>query len=140
MAYLEKKLQDPMLTHRLFEKIVSMSDDERGTLLELLHKGLLKVKCRRAHARKNIRLQVEYMNERNVYRNFSRDISFGGMFILTSLPFKVGEELRIIFKARDEDGPYKFFGNISRVTREGIGVRFIHMNNKRKEAILSLVS
>jgi Tfp pilus assembly protein PilZ len=136
----EKSLQDPMVTHRLFELITSMSDDERCTLLKLLEKGLLKRKCRRAYLRKKIYLPVAYADERNVYRNFTRDISFGGVFILTSVPFEVGEEIRILFKADDKDGPLKFLGKISRVDSEGIGVRFISMNNNKKAAILSLAS
>lgn len=136
----EKRLQDPMVTHRLFEIITSMSDDERGTLLKLLEEGLLKGKCRRAYVRKKIYLPVAYANDRHVYRNFVRDISLGGIFILTSVPFEVGEEIRIHFKPDDKDGPLKFLGKISRVSEEGIGVRFILMNSHRRANILSLAS
>ena len=136
----ENRLQDSMVTHRLFEIITSMSDDERRTLLKLLEEGLLKGKCRRAYARKKIYLPVAYANERHVYRNFVRDISLGGIFILTSVPFEVGEEIRIHFKPDGKDGPLKFLGKISRVSEEGIGVRFILMNSHRRENILSLAS
>jgi Tfp pilus assembly protein PilZ len=136
----EKSLQDPMVTHRLFELITSMSDDERCTLLKLLEEGLLKRKCRRAYLRKKIYLPVAYANERNVYRNFVRDISFGGVFVLTSVPFKVAEEIRIHFNADDKDSPLKILAKVARVTPEGIGVRFISMNNNKKAAILSLTS
>jgi uncharacterized protein (TIGR02266 family) len=136
----QKSLQDPILTHRLFEMITSMSDDERRTLLELLEKGLLKGKCRRGYFRKQLRLPVAYSNENDVYRNFTRDISLGGVFILTSVPFKVGEEIRILFKIDEKDSLVKILGRVARVTPEGIGVRFISMNNDRKAAILSLTS
>jgi len=136
----EKRLQDPMVTHRLFELITSMSDDERGTLLKLLDEGLLKGKCRRAHSRKQIYLPVEYADGRGVYRNFTRDISFGGIFILTGVPFEVGEEIRIQFKPDDKGGRPKFLGKISRVSEEGVGIRFISVNNVKKAQILSLAS
>jgi Tfp pilus assembly protein PilZ len=136
----EKRLQDPMVTHRLFELITSMSDDERGTLLKLMEEGLLKGKCRRAYLRKKMYLPVAYANERDVYRNFIRDISFGGVFILTSVPFEVGEEIKILFKDGDNYSSLRFLGKISRVAPEGIGVRFISMNNNRKAAILYLTS
>ena len=136
----ERRLQDPMVTHRLFEIITGMSDDERGTLLKLLEEGLLKGKCRRAYSRKQMYLPVEYATGRGIYRNFVRDISFGGIFILTSVPLEVGEEIRILFSADDKDRSLKFLGKISRVTEEGVGVRFLSMNNHRKAQILSLAS
>ena len=136
----EKSFQDPMVTHRLFELITSISDDERRTLLKLLEEGLLKGKCRRAYLRKKIYLPIAYANERDVYRNFTKDISFGGAFILTSVPFEVGEEIRILFKADDKDSAFRILGKIARVTPEGVGVRFLSTNNNRKAAILSLVS
>ena len=136
----EKRLQDPMVTHRLFEIITSMSDDERGTLLKLLEEGLLKGKCRRAYVRKKIYLPVAYANDRHVYRNFVRDISLGGIFILTSVPFEVGEEIRIHFNADHKDNLLRILAKVARVTPEGIGVRFISMNNNKKSAILSLTS
>jgi len=136
----EKSLQYPMITHRLFELITSMSDDERCTLLKLLEEGLLKRKCRRAYLRKKIYLPVAYANERNVYRNFTRDISFGGVFILTSVPFEVGEEIRIHFYPDDKDSRLRTLAKVARVTPEGIGVRFISMNDNKKSAILSLTS
>jgi hypothetical protein len=41
----EKSLQDPTVTHELFQLISKMSDDERRTLLKILKEGLLKDKC-----------------------------------------------------------------------------------------------
>jgi hypothetical protein len=38
----------------------------------------------------------------------------------------------------DKEKLVKILGRIARVTPEGIGVRFISMNNDRKSAILSL--
>jgi Tfp pilus assembly protein PilZ len=134
----EKGLQDPTVTHRLFQLITSMSDDERRTLLKLLEEGLLKGKCRRAYFRKGVRLPLAYANERDVYRTTTKDISLGGVFILTSVPFKVGEELRILFNIENKGSRLPIFGRVARVTPEGIGVRFISMNNDKKAAILSL--
>lgn len=136
----DKSLQDPTITHRLFQMITSMSDDERRSLLELLEKGLLKGECRRGYFRKGICLPVTYGNERDTYRSETKDISLGGVFILTSVPFKVGEEVRLFLKIYERDSLVKILGRIARVTSEGIGVRFISMNSDRKAAILSLTS
>jgi Tfp pilus assembly protein PilZ len=136
----EKSLQDPTVTHRLFKIITSMSDDERRTLLKLLENGLLKGRCRRKYFRKLLSLPVAYGNERQAYRNFTKDISLGGVFILTSVPFKVGEEIRILFKTGEKGCVVRILGRIARVTPEGIGVSFSSMNNDKKAAILSLTS
>jgi Tfp pilus assembly protein PilZ len=135
-----KNLQETTATHRLFALITSMSDDERHTLLELLEKGLLKGKCRRGYTRKQMQLPIAYSDGKEAYRNFSKDISLGGVFILTKGPFKVGEEIRILFKTDEKANFLKIFGKIARVTPEGIGVRFTEMNNDRKSALLSLAS
>lgn len=135
-----KHLQDPTVTHRLFKLITSMSEDERHTLLELLENGLLKGRCRRGYLRKQMRLPVAYADETEIYRNFTKDISLGGVFILTSGPFKIGDEIRILFKTDDKGSLIKIFGKVARVTPEGIGVRFTSMNNDRKTAILSITS
>jgi Tfp pilus assembly protein PilZ len=135
-----KDFQDPTVTHRLFALITGMSDDERHTLLELLEKGLLKGRCRRGYRRKQMHLPIAYSDGKEAYRNFSKDISLGGVFILTRGPFKVGEEIRIIFKTDEKANFLKIFGEIVRVTPEGIGARFTGMNNDQKSALRSLAS
>ena len=136
----EKKLQDPTLTHRLFQLITSMSDDERRTLLELLEKGLLKGKCRRGYFRKPLNLPVTYAIGENTHRNSTKDISLGGVFIFTRTPFQTGQEVRMIFRSKENRNPVKILGRVARVTPEGIGVKFLSLNNDKKPAILTLAS
>ena len=136
----KKSLQDPTVTHRLFQLITGMSDDERRTLLRLLEKGLLKGRCRRKYFRKPMRLPVAYANERHTYRSFIKDISLGGVFILTGIPIKVGEEIRIVFNTGDNYSPVRILGTVARITTEGIGVRFVSLNDDIKTAIFTLAS
>jgi hypothetical protein len=58
----------------------------------------------------------------------------------TSVPFKVGGEIRIVFNYDDPGNPVRLPGRVARVTPEGVGVRFILLNYDRKAAILSLAS
>jgi hypothetical protein len=83
MDFEENNLQHPMVTHRLFQLITTMSDDERRTLLKLLENGLLKGKCRRGFFRKPLRLPVIYATGEYTYRNYIKDISFGGLHLHT---------------------------------------------------------
>lgn len=140
MASWDKSLQDPTLAHQLFQRITAMSDDERRTLLKFLDEGLLKGKCRRAHFRKPLLAPIAYASERQVYRNFTKDISLGGVFISTHIPFKVGQQLRLVFNSADNTGPVGILGNVARLSPEGIGVKFISLNAARKGFILSLAS
>jgi Tfp pilus assembly protein PilZ len=135
----EKSLQDPTVTHRLFERITSLSDDERRTLLKLLDEGLLKGKCRRAHFRKPARLPLAYTNRRAVYQSMTKDISLGGVFISTNISFNLGEELKMLFKTQKK-GSAKILGRVARISLDGVGVRFLSMNNDMKTAILSFAS
>jgi Tfp pilus assembly protein PilZ len=140
MASWDKSLQDPTLTHQLFQRITAMSDDERRTLLKFLDEGLLKGKCRRAHFRKPLLAPIAYASERQVYRNFTKDISLGGVFISTHIPFKVGQQLRLVFNSADNTGPVGILGKVARLSPEGVGVKFISLNAARKGFILSLAS
>jgi Tfp pilus assembly protein PilZ len=140
MVSWDNELQDPTLTHQLFQRIAAMSDDERRTLLKLLDEGLLKGKCRRSHFRKSLLLPIAYASERQVYRNFTKDISLGGVFISTHVPFKVGQQLRLVFNSADKTGPVGILGKVARLSPEGIGVKFISINQAKKSFLLSLAS
>jgi hypothetical protein len=136
----ENDLQYPAVTHRLFQLITEMSDDERRTLLNLLENGLLKGKCRRGHFRKPLRLPVTYAIGKHAYRDFIKDISLGGVFIFTRTPFQAGQQIRLVFRKKDSDNPVTILGKVARVTPEGIGIKFLSLNNDKKTAILSLAS
>jgi Tfp pilus assembly protein PilZ len=60
--------------------------------------------------------------------------------MLTSIPFRVGDDIRIVFNYGDQGNPIRLVGKVARVTPEGVGVRFISLNHNRRAAILSLVS
>lgn len=131
-------LQDPTVTHRLFQLITSMSDDERRTLLKLLENGLLRGKCRRGYFRKSLRLPVTFAVGQRAHRTFIKDMSLSGVFILTGIPFHAGEQVRIVLRDKENHNPVKILGRIARVTTKGIGVEFFSLNSNKKAAILSI--
>jgi len=88
MDFEENDLQYPAVTHRLFQLITEMSDDERRTLLKLLEKGFLKEKRRRRFFRKPLRLPVICSTGDHAYRNHTKDISLGGFSSLAVMLFK----------------------------------------------------
>jgi hypothetical protein len=140
MDFEENNFQFPTVTHRLFELITAMSDDERRTLLKLLENGLLKGKCRRGFFRKPLRLPVIYGLGEHTYRNYIKDISLGGVFISTRNAFQAGQQIRLLFSNGDKTSSVKMLGKIARATPEGIGVEFLSPDIDKITAILSLAS
>jgi len=140
MDFEENDLQYPAVTHRLFQLITNMSDDERRTLLKLLDNGLLKGKCRRRFFRKPLRVPVIYAFGERTYRNYIKDISLGGVFMFTRNAFQAGQQIRIFFRDKDNTSPVRMLGKVARATPEGIGVEFLSPNIDKITAILSLAS
>ena len=140
MDFEENDLQCPAVTHRLFQLITTMSDDERRTLLRLLENGLLKAKCRRGFFRKPLRLPVIYAFGERTYRNYTKDISIGGVFMFTRNAFQAGQPVSIFFRDHDNTPPVKMLGKVARSTPEGIGVEFLSPDIDKITAILSLAS
>jgi PilZ domain len=137
---LEMPLQDPTITHQLFQLITEMSEDEKRILLRLLKRGTLKSKCRRKHFRKPVHIPVRYTNQDGLSNGVIRDISLGGLFILSRKAFSLGQSLSLSFSPANFDKTLWIAGDVMRVTPEGIGVRFRSMNEIQKTAVLSIAS
>jgi hypothetical protein len=136
----EKSLQDPTVTHELFQLISKMSDDERRTLLKLLEEGLLKGKCRRLHIRKALHAPIHYTTKGGTFRDFIQNISLGGLFILTGRTFSVGQRVAIPFSPASIGTTVWVSGDVVRVREEGIAVNFRSINARQKTAIISFAS
>ena len=140
MDPLKMTLQDPTITHQLFQLITEMSEDEKRILLKLLERGTLKSKCRRQHHRKPVHVAVRYTNKAGLSSGVIRDISLGGVFILSRGAFSLGQRLSITFSPANFEKTVWIAGDVTRVTPEGIGVRFRSMNEIQKTAIISVAS
>jgi hypothetical protein len=133
-------LQDPTITHQLFQLIAEMSEDEKRTLLELLKGGALRGKCRRQHLRKPVHKPVRYTSKYGLSSGVIRDISLGGVFILCRGTFSLGQSLAVAFSPANFKETLWIAGDVMRVTPEGIGVRFRSMNEIQKTAVISIAS
>lgn len=137
---LKMPLQDPTITHQLFQLIAEMSEDEKRILLKLLKRGALKRKCRRQHFRKRVCAPVRYTNREGLSNGVIRDISLGGVFILSRKAFSLGQCLSVCFTPANFQKTVWIASDVVRVTPEGIGVRFRSMDQIQKTAVLSLAS
>jgi len=140
MDTVDKDLQDPTITHQLFQLITSISDDERRALLMLLNHGFLKNKRRRKHSRKPLMAPLYYMAGGQTCRAFTKNISFGGAFIMPQGRLSKGQELLIILPEFIDGKRVKIYSVVSRITSVGVGIEFKGMSREQKAAILAFAS
>ena len=76
---------------------------------------------------------VDYSAAGCAYRDFIKDISPGGMFIETPLPFSVGQELFLTFMLPGDGKHIKITGEIVWVGAQGFGVKFRMPKASREE-------
>ena len=117
-----------------------MSEDEKRILLKLLRRGALKGKCRRQHFRKPVDMPVRYTNKDGLSSGVIRDISLGGVFILSRRPVSFGQSLSVSFSPANFEKTVWITGDVMRVAPEGIGVRFRSMNQMQKEVVIAVAS
>jgi len=133
-------LQDPTITHELFQLITQMSEDEKYTLLKLLKRGALKGKCRRQHFRKPLHIPVRCANKAGVSIGVTRDISLGGVFIILNRGvFSRTDSMGLFYRPSIEETAW-ITADVMRIASEGIGVRFRPMNEIQKTAVISAAS
>jgi hypothetical protein len=120
MAISNKKSDEPNITARLIELIMKLSEDEQRSLLNELEKTHLLKK--RKHHRKPYFSVVDYASQGGAYTDFIQNISAGGLFIGTSAPFHVGQELSLGFPLPISHKHILIGGEIAWVSPRGIGV------------------
>ncbi|MDY7037096.1 MAG: PilZ domain-containing protein [Thermodesulfobacteriota bacterium] len=124
----EDEFNEIKVTSRLMKLITDMPVDKQQILLTKLEKVLFKkdkaYKDGRNHARKPFFMTVDYAAKGRNYNGFIKDISAGGLFIETPVPFSVGEDIVLTFPVPNSQKHIKIIGEIVRTTEQGIGVKF----------------
>jgi uncharacterized protein (TIGR02266 family) len=134
MTTLETQSNESRITARLIELIKNMSEDEQRTLLKDLEERPFE--GRRKHVRKPFLMAVDYSTQDHVYKDFIQDISSGGVFIQTHMPFTVGQEVSLTFPLPSFQKHVKVIGEVVRSTTQGVGVKF-KMADKDQEAMIT---
>ena len=79
---------------------------------------------KRRHSRMPCSAPIEYATQDRTFRNLSRDISIGGLFVETWDSFSVGEKITVTLPI-EKQKPVKLKGKVVRVERQGIGIAFV---------------
>lgn len=130
-------MNESRTTARLFEVIKRMSEDEQLALLKELGERLSK--GRRKHEREPFFMVTDYSTEDRVYRDYIQNVSAGGVFIETHMPFTSGQEVSLAFPLPNYKKYLKIIGEVARVTPQGIGVVFKLVNQEQETMVKSLL-
>jgi uncharacterized protein (TIGR02266 family) len=133
----EITMNESSVTARLFEVIKGMSEGEQLTLLKELEGRLFR--GRRKHEREPFSMVVDYSTEDRAYRDYIQNVSAGGVFIETRMPFTVGQEVSLAFPLPNYQKYIKIIGEVARITPQGIGVKFKMVNQDQEAMIKSLL-
>jgi len=138
MTAFGKQLNESSATARLFELIRNMPEDEQLTLLKEFQERLFK--GRRKHEREAFFMVVDYSVEDHFYKSHIQNISAGGVFIQTRMPFKAGQGVSLTFPLPGYQKYIKITGEIVRATPQGIGVKFKMIREDQEAMIKSLLA
>jgi len=137
MTTFEIQSNESRITARLIELIKNMPEDEQRTLLKDLEEKPFE--GRRKHVRKPFLMAVDYSTQDHVYKDFIQDISTGGVFIQTHMPFTVGQEVSLTFPLPNYQKHIKVTGEVVRSTTQGVGVKFKMADQDQTAMITSLL-
>ena len=115
----------------LMERILSMNDEQRldllGKLEELPAENLSLGD--RDGVRKRFDKKITFSVQDRSYKALCKDISNGGLFIQTDEVFSVGQTVVLSIPFSDGNREIKVPAEIVRVSRQGIGLRFMKKEN-----------
>ena len=75
------------------------------------------------------------VDEKSRVMSDTRDISASGIYIKTDMKFKTGKSVHIAFSIPDHDIPLKLHGEITRIEKDGMAIRFNQVNPNFKKAL-----
>jgi Tfp pilus assembly protein PilZ len=120
----------------LINLLAKIPHGEQHALLNELEERFSKLK--REHTRKPIRSNVECLTNNRFHKGIITNISAGGVFIETLMPFRSGED--IVLKFMFPQNPQKqlqITGQIVRISPFGVGVRFKRLSRDQELLIAS---
>jgi uncharacterized protein (TIGR02266 family) len=136
-AVFGRQMNESPVTAHLFEMIMDMSEGQQRTLLHDLE-----VKFSddtRENIRKPYNMVVDYVAQDRFFSDFIQNVSAGGMFIETRMPFLVGQDIILTFPLPKNRKHVKIAGEVIRTTPKGIGVKFKIANEDQEAVIKSLL-
>jgi Tfp pilus assembly protein PilZ len=98
------------------------SEDQKRKLLLLLQD--VRASDRREHPRKSCFIEVSYTIQNRTFTDLVRNISAGGVFIITSEPLFLKQQLPLAFSYPNREKPLRMMGQVVWKGPVGVGVQF----------------
>ena len=122
------------LVDRIRSLVDNLSVEKQEQLLDLL------IEWQQTEQRNDERIPcliaVSYANQKRVFHDFIQDLSKGGVFIETREPLTVGEKISMTFAMPASQRHFKVTGEIVRLAKDGVGIRFDKKLSKYQEEII----
>ncbi len=130
------RLAAERLPSLLYQLIIDLPENKRLALLEDLKDFTL---GKRAYPRKKCTMTTDYVIGNRAYRNFVMDISEGGVFVQNADSLTKGDEIVQSFSLSDKQIPFKFTGEVVRVGKDGVGIKFKNLTQYQKDILQSIL-
>jgi hypothetical protein len=120
--------------NRIFQIIWTMPEIHKRKLLTVLEKWQSKFDDdqqsklidKREHFRIPVSLYVICQNNGYNFKDFTKDVSAGGIFIETKTKLSLDDALFMTLLHKSLETPVKATGKVVRVEPEGVGIKFIN--------------
>ena len=122
----------------------NMSEGKKGTINKILNvldnEGRQRMPDgKRKHARKPLYNIVDYATRDGFHKDFLKDLSVGGVFIETNFAFSIGQGVLLTFPLLKAQKQIKINGEIVRINKDGIGVKFGKTNEEQETMLISFL-
>jgi hypothetical protein len=120
----------------LYQIVMDLNQNHKVSLLDELNELVL---GKREHPRKSCVMATDYVVDDRAYRNFVKDISESGVYVQTSQAFEIGDQIIQSFSLSDKQIPFKFTGEIVRLNKDGVGIRFKNLTQYQRDILRSIL-
>lgn len=120
----------------LYQLVMDLHQNQKVNLRDELHEMVL---GQREHPRKSCVMATDYVVDDRAYRNFVKDISESGVYVQTGQTFDIGDQITQSFSLSDKQIPFKFTGEIVRLSKDGVGIRFKNLTQYQRDILQSIL-
>jgi Tfp pilus assembly protein PilZ len=132
----DKQSERSSVITRLIDLIEKIPQGEQHALLNELEERFSRLK--REHNRKPISSNIEYVTKYGSDKGLIKNISAGGVFIETRMPFRSGEDITLNFIfPLDPLEQVNIKGRIVRINPNGVGIEFHPLTHEQEICIKS---
>jgi len=109
------------IEEKLIILIKDMSEDQQRKLLSYIESQQTEY---RKYPRKDVSIATAYVIQDNIYTDFIKNISAGGVYVITKKSQSVGDEISMNFMLTGHQRPIRVFGKVVRISTTGFAVKF----------------